>query len=86
MWTYTEHDIWTGLQDCYASMAADAENRYGVQPTAFAGLDVSAMMHGYLPFNADGELLVPFRTWRNTTTGPAATELTTSGSTRCMKR
>jgi sugar (pentulose or hexulose) kinase len=77
MWTYTEHAIWTGLQDCYASMAADAENRYGVRPTAFAGLGVSAMMHGYLPFDADGELLVPFRTWRNTTTGPAATELTT---------
>jgi sugar (pentulose or hexulose) kinase len=34
------------------------------------------MMHGYLAFDADGELLVPFRTWRNTSTGRAAAQLT----------
>ena len=58
-----------------AALVADVERRYGVRPTTFGALGVSAMMHGYLPFDADGELLVPFRTWRNTNTGPAAAEL-----------
>lgn len=76
VWTYSIEDVWAGLQDCFASLVADAEARHGVRPTAFAGIGVSAMMHGYLAFDADGELLVPFRTWRNTSTGPAAAELT----------
>lgn len=76
MWTYPLDEVWSGLQACYAALLADTETRHGVRPTVYAGLGVSAMMHGYLPFDADGELLVPFRTWRNTTTGAAATELT----------
>jgi len=75
VWTYALDDVWTGLQECVAALLADAEARYGVRPTTFGALGVSAMMHGYLPFDAAGELLVPFRTWRNTSTGPAAAEL-----------
>lgn len=76
VWTYSLDAVWAGLQDCFAQLAADVEGRYGVRPTTFAGIGVSAMMHGYLPFDADDRLLVPFRTWRNTSTGPAAAELT----------
>jgi len=75
-WTYSLEDVWTGLQACYVSLVDDAERRHGVRPTTYRALGVSAMMHGYLAFDAEGELLVPFRTWRNTTTERAATELT----------
>jgi sugar (pentulose or hexulose) kinase len=75
MWTYRLDDVWSGLQAAYADLVRDAERRHGVRPAGFAAIGVSAMMHGYLPFDEDGELLVPFRTWRNTTTGPAAAEL-----------
>jgi len=75
VWTYPLDSVWSGLAQCYASLVADVEQRYGVRPTAYGAIGVSAMMHGYLAFDAAGELLVPFRTWRNTTTGSAATEL-----------
>ncbi|WP_159791798.1 xylulokinase [Puerhibacterium puerhi] len=76
VWTYSLDDVWSGLQASVASLLADAEQRYGVRPSALAGLGISAMMHGYMAFDADDELLVPFRTWRNTSTGRAAGELT----------
>ncbi|MDQ4138628.1 MAG: FGGY-family carbohydrate kinase [Actinomycetota bacterium] len=76
MWTYSLDDVWSGLRSAYADLVRDAERRHGARPSGFAAIGVSAMMHGYLPFDGDGELLVPFRTWRNTTTGPAAAELT----------
>ena len=75
-WTYSLDDVWSGVQDSVASMCADAQERHGVRPTTLAALGVSAMMHGYLPFGAAGDLLVPFRTWRNTNTEQAATDLT----------
>ena len=68
-------DVWTGLQEAYANLSADVGTRYGVKLTRVASMGFSAMMHGYLPLNAQGELLAPFRTWRNTTTGPAAQAL-----------
>src|SRR3954469_10667813 len=74
-WTYALDDVWVGLGACVAGLFADVERRYGVRPTTFEALGVSAMMHGYLAFDAGDELLVPFRTWRNTTTEPAAHEL-----------
>ncbi len=74
-WTYPLDSVWRGLQDCVATLLADVESRYGVRLTGVGALGVSAMMHGYLAFDAQDELLVPFRTWRNTTTGPAAAEL-----------
>jgi len=76
MWTYSLDDVWAGLRAAYADLVANLYQRYGVEPTTFRAIGVSAMMHGYLAFDGDGELLVPFRTWRNTTTGPAAAELT----------
>ncbi len=75
MWTYSLESVWDGLQQCYAALAADVQERYGVGLTTVGGLGISAMMHGYLAFDADGELLVPFRTWRNTHTGPAVERL-----------
>ena len=76
IWTYDMKDVWAGLQDCYARMAEDAENRYGAKITRLEAIGMSAMMHGYIPFDAEGNQLVPFRTWRNTITGPAAEALT----------
>jgi sugar (pentulose or hexulose) kinase len=74
-WTYSLEDVETGLRAAYADLVEDVESQYGVRPTTFRALGVSAMMHGYLAFDAAGELLVPFRTWRNTSTGPAAEAL-----------
>lgn len=76
IWTYTLEDIWTGLQDCYKNLAADVKNQYGVELETVGSLGFSAMMHGYMAFDKEGELLVPFRTWRNTITEQASEELT----------
>ena len=59
MWTYSLDEVWSGVQGSVASMCADAQERHGVRPTTLAALGVSAMMHGYLPFGAAGDLLVP---------------------------
>ena len=75
VWTYSLEDVWSGLQAAYADLVADVQRRYDVTPQTFGAIGVSAMMHGYLAFDANDELLVPFRTWRNTSTGPAAAEL-----------
>lgn len=76
IWTYSLDDIWTGLQDCYAKMAEDVKKQYDVELTNVGAIGFSAMMHGYMVFNKEGELLVPFRTWRNTITEQASVELT----------
>ena len=76
LWTYDLDEVWAGLQEAYATLVADVHDRYGVRPTTIGALGVSAMMHGYLAFDAAGDLLVPFRTWRNTNTSVAAAELT----------
>ena len=76
LWTYTADDIWGGLADCYASMKAAVKEAYGVTVTKLKAFGVSAMMHGYLPFDAEGNQLAAFRTWRNTNTTAAAEELT----------
>jgi sugar (pentulose or hexulose) kinase len=76
VWTYSLDDVWSGLQAAYADLVADVRRSFDVIPTSFAGIGISAMMHGYLAFDESGELLAPFRTWRNTTTGEAASELT----------
>jgi len=76
VWTYTLDDIWTGLQDCYKKMTEDVMEQYGVKVEKLAGIGFSAMMHGYLAFDKDGNLLVPFRTWRNTITQQASEALT----------
>jgi len=76
IWTYTLDDIWTGLQDAYSNMAADVKAQYDVTLTTVGAIGFSAMMHGYMVFDEAGKLLVPFRTWRNSITGPASEALT----------
>lgn len=76
IWTYSLEEIWSGLQDCYSKMAADVEEKYGAKITKLASIGFSAMMHGYMAFDTEGNLLVPFRTWRNTITEQASKELT----------
>ena len=76
IWTYSLEDIWTGLTDCYRDMAEDVQKKYGVDVEKLAAIGFSGMMHGYMAFDEKGELLVPFRTWRNTITGEAAEKLT----------
>ncbi len=75
IWTYSLTQIWTGIQTSYANLVQVVSKEYGINLTKVASMGVSAMMHGYLPFDASDNLLVPFRTWRNTTTGSAAKEL-----------
>ena len=76
IWTYSLEDIWKGLKDCYVDLAADVKKQYGLTLKKVGAMGVSAMMHGYMAFDADGKLLVPFRTWRNTMTAEAARRLT----------
>lgn len=76
IWTYSLEDVWNGLQDCYRKLAEDVLEKYGVTLTNIGAIGFSAMMHGYLVFDKAGELLVPFRTWRNTITEEASKKLT----------
>ncbi len=76
IWTYSLDDIWTGLQDCYKKLTEDVQAQYGEKLTKIGAIGFSAMMHGYMAFNEKDELLVPFRTWRNTITEEASTKLT----------
>ena len=76
VWTYSLEDIWTGLQDCYSDLLKDVNEQYGVTIKKLGAIGFSAMMHGYMVFDKNDELLVPFRTWRNTITGPASEALT----------
>ena len=74
-WTYSLEDIWGGLQSCYSDLRADVHKHYNVEIEKVAAIGISAMMHGYMAFDAAERLLAPFRTWRNTNTGKAAKEL-----------
>ena len=75
LWSYSQEEIWTGLQTAYAALAKDVENAYGEKLTRVGRIGFSAMMHGYLAFDKNGELLVPFRTWQNTNTSEAHEKL-----------
>ena len=75
LWTYSVEAIWYGLQDCYADLRAHVKEQYDIEIETLAAIGISAMMHGYMAFNKEEEILVPFRTWRNTNTGQAAAEL-----------
>src|SRR5664279_3080588 len=74
-WTYSLDDVWTGIRSCYEDLLTDVRERWDVRLTKVAGIGVSAMMHGYLAFDADDRLLTPFRTWRNTYTEDASSLL-----------
>lgn len=74
-WTYSLDDVWTGMRSVYKNLSDDVESRYGLKLTSVGAIGVSAMMHGYLAFDAAGKQLAAFRTWRNTTTERAAAAL-----------
>ena len=76
VWTYRLEDVWHGIQESYKNLASAVREKYGVELKRLKSLGFSAMMHGYLAFDRDGALLVPFRTWRNTMTEAAAEDLT----------
>ncbi len=76
VWTYSLEAVETGLRACYAELRRDVKEKLGQELTAVGAIGVSAMMHGYLPFDQEGRQLCPFRTWRNTMTGKAALKLT----------
>jgi len=76
LWSYDLADVWTGLAAAVAELRTAVKDDYGVELTSLRSVGVSAMMHGYLAFDSNDELLVPFRTWRNTNTGEAAAQLT----------
>ena len=75
-WSYSLEDVWAGFQDCFKDLTLNSEKEFGVRPSGFSSIGISAMMHGYLAFGKDGNQLVPFRTWRDTYTGEAAERLT----------
>ncbi|PWG60536.1 xylulokinase [Bifidobacterium catulorum] len=75
LWSYSIEEIWKGLQSAYGAMAWDVNQAYGIELTRVGHIGFSAMMHGYLAFDKDGELLVPFRTWQNTNTHEAHLKL-----------
>ena len=76
VWTYTLDDVWEGFQDAYANLKKDVQDKYGVTLNTIGSIGISAMMHGYMAFDKDGKILVPFRTWRNTMTAEASEKLT----------
>lgn len=75
IWTYSLEDIHKGVRACYQNLAQDVKKQYGVELTRLSSIGISAMMHGYLPFDADGKLLSRFRTWRNRNAADAAAKL-----------
>ncbi|MBF1706319.1 MAG: ATPase, partial [Selenomonas sp.] len=75
-WSYHQDEIWRGLRSAYTDLRQRVEKRCGISIQRVAAMGISGMMHGYLAFDTAGDLLVPFRTWRNNTTGEAAEELT----------
>lgn len=76
IWTYGQEDIWYGIRDCYAQLTADVQMQYGLAISKLGAIGFSGMMHGYMAFDQNNNLLVPFRTWRNTNTGKASAALT----------
>ena len=75
IWTYDLNEAWKGVQACFQELKKDVSDKYGVTLKKVQSIGISGMMHGYVPFNAKDELLVPFRTWRNTMTEEAVKEL-----------
>ncbi len=76
VWTYSLEDVWAGLQESFRNLSRDVLEKYNTPLKTIGAIGFSAMMHGYMAFDKDGNLLVPFRTWRNTITGQASEQLT----------
>jgi sugar (pentulose or hexulose) kinase len=76
IWTYSLEDIWAGLEESYRNLSSEVLEKYKTPLQNIGAIGFSGMMHGYMAFDQDGNLLAPFRTWRNTITGQAAEQLT----------
>ncbi len=76
IWTYSLEDVWKGIQDSYRKMAEAVKEQFGVAVQKTGAIGFSAMMHGYMVFDKNGNLLTPFRTWRNNITAQASEALT----------
>ena len=76
IWTYSQDEILNGLKSCYTDLRQAVEDKYEVKPDRYGALGISAMMHGYIALDKDGNMLAPFQTWRNSNTQKAADELT----------
>lgn len=76
VWTYAMEDVWSGLRACYADLKKDVLQKHDVKLTSVGAIGISGMMHGYLAFDKNDQLLTPFRTWRNTMTADASHDLT----------
>jgi sugar (pentulose or hexulose) kinase len=76
IWTYNLEDVWAGLQESYRKLSSEVLEKYNTPLKTIGAIGFSAMMHGYMAFDKNGNLLVPFRTWRNTITGQASEQLT----------
>jgi sugar (pentulose or hexulose) kinase len=76
VWTYSIEDVWTGLQESYRNLCKEVSEKYGSPLETIGAIGFSGMMHGYMAFDKNDNLLAPFRTWRNTITGQAAEKLT----------
>ena len=76
VWTYSLEEVWTGLQESYSKLKDEVQEKYDIPLQSLGAIGFSAMMHGYMAFDQQGNLLVPFRTWRNTITGQASEQLT----------
>lgn len=86
IWTYSLEEVHNGIVTAFAELKKDVQEKYGVKLCKLKALGISAMMHGYLAFDKDNKLLVPFRTWRNTITGKASKELTELFNYPCPER
>jgi len=75
-WTYSDEEIWKGIQSSYNNLNTKVEEQFGFSIENLNGIGLSGMMHGYVVFDKAGEMLVPFRTWRNNFTAEASTALT----------
>lgn len=76
LWSYSLDEVWEGIQNTFRDLQQNLEANHRVRVTKLSSIGISAMMHGYLAFDENDELLVPFRTWRNTNTQQAADQLT----------
>lgn len=76
IWTYNLREVWKGIQECYKELVVDVKEKYDVAFQSIGAIGISAMMHGYLPFDKEDNQLTGFRTWRNTITQQASEELT----------
>ena len=64
VWTYPTDLVHRGLKACFADLKANVKEEFGTELTEVGAIGVSAMMHGYLPFDKNGNQLAEFRTWR----------------------